>query len=677
MPLIQLQTADYSVGGPLLLEKVDLAIEPGERVCVVGRNGEGKSTLLRLLAGEIVPDDGKLVVQGGLRIARLAQEVPQDTGGSIFDVVAAGLGELGALLAEYHHLIALHDLAGLGAVQAKIEARHGWDLDRRVQQMLARLDLPEDVDFAALSGGMKRRVMLAQALVCNPDLLLLDEPTNHLDIEAIAWLEEFLRGLAASIVFVTHDRSFLRALATRIVEIDRGQVTSWPGDYANYLRRREERLHAQAQANTLFDKKLAQEEVWIRQGIKARRTRNEGRVRDLLALRRERAQRRESSGNAKMTLAAAQASGRKVIEARHVDFAWRQPAALDMPGDRSTDAGAGQVTRPVLADFSTTILRGDRIGVIGPNGSGKSTLLRLLLGDLTPQRGEIVRGTGLSVAYFDQHRAALREDLNALDNVAEGREYIELNGSRKHVLGYLQDFLFSPERARAPITRLSGGERNRLLLARLFAQPSNLLVMDEPTNDLDVETLELLEELLGAYRGTLLLVSHDREFIDNVVTSTLVLEGNGHVGEYVGGYSDWLRQRPGSESATLGSSPARHSGASRNPATLVVREPELKETTLDSGLTSSAVEKRRNDEHGRIPAPKRKRSYKDARELELLPARIEALESEIATRTQAMQEPGFFRQDNAAIVAANSRLAELQAELDAAYTRWQALELQQ
>jgi ATP-binding cassette subfamily F protein uup len=620
MPLLQLQRVDYSVGGPLLLEHVDLTIEPNERVCVVGRNGEGKSTLLRLLAGEIKPDDGEVRVQGGVRVAKLAQEVPQDARGSVFDVVAQGLGDLGILLGRYHHLLAEGDLDALGAVQAQIEAQHGWDLDRRVSQVLERLELPADADFAALSGGMKRRVLLAQALVCAPDVLLLDEPTNHLDVTAIQWLEEFLRSAPFCLVFVTHDRSFLRALATRIVEIDRGQVTSWPGDYDNYLRRREERLHAQAQASALFDKKLAQEEVWIRQGIKARRTRNEGRVRALQAMRRERAQRREMAGTARMTLATAQASGRKVVEAKGVDYAWDD--------------------KVILRGFSTTILRGDRVGILGPNGSGKSTLLKLLLGQLQPQRGTIELGTGLQIAYFDQHRASLREDWNALDNVAEGREYIELDGQRKHVLGYLQDFLFSPERARAPITRLSGGERNRLLLAKLFAQPSNLLVMDEPTNDLDVETLELLEELLAGYQGTLLLVSHDREFIDNVVTSTLVLEGDGRVGEYVGGYTDWLRQRR----------PER-------PVETIKREPEP-----GSAAAPSA------------PSARRKLSYKDARELELLPARIETLENEIAARTQAMHDPEFFRQDGAAITAANQTLAARQAELDAAYQRWQELE---
>jgi ABC transport system ATP-binding/permease protein len=628
MPLIQLQSVDYSVGGPLLLESVDLSIEPHERACVVGRNGEGKSTLLRLLAGEILPDDGEVRMQGGARVARLTQEVPQDTAGSVFDVVAAGLGELGALLAQYHHLIAGGDLVALGTVQTKIEAQHGWDLDRRVQQVLTRLELPEDVEFTALSGGMKRRVLLAQALVRAPDLLLLDEPTNHLDIEAIAWLEEFLRSFAGSIVFVTHDRSFLRALATRIIEIDRGQVTSWPGDYDNYLRRREERLHAQTQANALFDKKLAQEEVWIRQGIKARRTRNEGRVRELEGLRRERAQRRELGGNARMTLATTQASGKKVIEACAVDFAF----------------GA----HIVLRDFSATILRGDRVGIIGPNGSGKSTLLKLLLGQLVPQRGEITLGTALQIAYFDQHRAVLRDDLNALDNVAEGREYIELDGSRKHVLGYLQDFLFSPERARAPITRLSGGERNRLLLAKLFAQPSNLLVMDEPTNDLDIETLELLEELLAAYRGTLLLVSHDRAFLDNVVTSTLVLEGGGRVGEYVGGYSDWLRQRAAPVAGVY---------------------------TFDAGTRADATTNGRDaTPQGSTAAAKRKLSYKDARELEQLPARIDALERDLAGATQAMHDPAFFRQDAEAIATARAAINALQSELEGAYQRWQTLE---
>ena len=623
MSLIQLQRVDFSIGGPLLLQQVDLSIEANERVCIVGRNGEGKSTLMKLIAGELKADDGEVRVQNGVVVARMAQDVPQDTSGSVFDVVSEGLGDLGHLLARYHHLLAEGDMDALGDVQSQIEARHGWDLDRRVTDVLTRLELPSDTDFAALSGGMKRRVLLAQALVRKPDVLLLDEPTNHLDIEAIGWLEGFLRQFDGSIVFVTHDRSFLRALATRIVEIDRGQLTNWPGDYDNYLRRREERLHAEAQANALFDKKLAQEEVWIRQGIKARRTRNEGRVRALKALRVERSQRRELSGNVKMTLANAQASGKKVIELEHVHQSYGGRVLID--------------------NLSTTIMRGDRVGIVGPNGAGKSTLLKIMLGDLKPERGHATLGTGIQIAYFDQHRVQLNDELNALDNVAEGREYIELNGSRKHIIGYLQDFLFSPERARAPITRLSGGERNRLLLAKLFAQPSNLLVMDEPTNDLDVETLELLEELLTEYQGTLLLVSHDREFLDNVVSSTLVLEGGGKVGEYVGGYSDWLRQRP-----ALSAAPA----ATGKPA-------DTKSATPTA-----------------IPAsePKKKLSYKDARELEQLPARIEALEADISARTEAMNDPDFFRQDNAAVMKANEALAALQRDLDAAYARWSELD---
>ncbi|MBA8889745.1 ATP-binding cassette subfamily F protein uup [Dokdonella fugitiva] len=640
MSLVNLVNVDYSVGGPLLLDGVDFAIERNERICVVGRNGAGKSTLLRLVAGELRPDDGELRVQGGVRVAKLAQEVPHDVDGSVFDVVAGALGHLGALLAEFHQLSHHLDVAGntdaLARVQARIEAEHGWDLDRRVTHVLERLELPEEAAFSELSGGMKRRVLLARALVLDPDVLLLDEPTNHLDIEAIAWLERLLLDFAGSVVFVTHDRRFLRALATRIVEIDRGQLTSWPGDYDNYLRRREERLHAEAQANALFDKKLAQEEVWIRQGIKARRTRNEGRVRELEAMRRERAQRRELGGTAKLQVGVAAASGRRVIDMEDVRFGWNG--------------------RVIVDGFSTTILRGDRVGLIGANGSGKTTLLKLLLGQLAPQAGEVRLGTNLEIAYFDQHRAHLREDLSALDNVAEGREYIEVGGARKHALGYLQDFLFSPDRARAPITALSGGERNRLLLAKLFAKPSNLLVMDEPTNDLDVETLELLEELLAAYAGTLLLVSHDRDFLDNVVTSTLALEGGGRVGEYVGGYSDWLRQAPRAAVARI--------GVGKEP--LRDKAPRGRAAT-DAPLAGAAAE-------AKAAPAKRKLSYKESRELEELPARIDALETRIAALGAAMQEPGFYQQDGARIVAANGELATLQGELDAAYARWAELD---
>ncbi|UHQ25087.1 ATP-binding cassette domain-containing protein [Lysobacter sp. 5GHs7-4] len=628
MPLITLQNVDYSVGGPLLLENVALSIEAGERIALIGRNGAGKSTLMRLLSGEILPDDGEVRREGNLRIARLEQEVPHGADGSVFDVVAAGMGELGSWLAQYHHLLhdEVLDTDALAEVQAKIEAAHGWSADQRVVETLARLDLDGDALFARLSGGLKRRVLLARALVSAPDLLLLDEPTNHLDIAAIDWLETFLKGWSGALVFVTHDRRFLRSLATRIVEIDRGQVSSWPGDWDNYLRRREERLNAEAQENARFDKLLAQEEVWIRQGIKARRTRDEGRVRRLKAMRNERAQRRDLTGNVRMDFAQAESSGKKVVEAKGVDFSYAE--------------------RHLVRDLSTTIFRGDRIGLIGPNGSGKTTLIKLLLGQLAPERGEVKLGSNLQVAYFDQYRATLREDWNALENVAEGRDFVEVGGKQKHVIGYLQDFLFTPERARAPITRLSGGERNRLLLAKLFAQPSNLLVMDEPTNDLDVETLELLEELLGDYPGTLLLVSHDRDFLDNVVTSTLVMQDGeeGRVGEYVGGYSDWLRQRPQAAAATGAPKPAASPAA-------------------------------RTETPAAAPAaPKRKLSYKDARELEQLPALIETLETKLAELGERMNDAGFYQQGAAAINAHNEALAKTQAELDHAYARWAELD---
>jgi len=616
--LLSIRNLDYSVGGPLLLENVNLEIDHAERIALVGRNGAGKSTLLKLIAGEIEADDGRVIPGDGIRITRLRQEVPNQASGTVFDQVAEGLGELGSLLAEFHHLAT--DGAHpdrLAAVQARIEAAGGWDLEQRVESILARLDLDGDAEFSALSGGMKRRVLLGQALVRQPDLLLLDEPTNHLDIEAIEWLEDFLRGFPGSLVFVTHDRRFLKNLATRIVEIDRGQVTSWPGDWDNYLRRVEERLHAEELENQRFDKQLAEEEVWIRQGIKARRTRNEGRVRALKKMRRERAERRERVGQANIQVATAGKSGRKVIEVSNIDFAW---------GDQV-----------IVRDFSTLILRGDRIGLIGPNGSGKTTLLKLLLGELQPERGEVRPGTGLEIAYFDQQRAVLRDDWTAAENVAEGRDFVEMDGQRKHIIGYLQDFLFTPERARAPITRLSGGERNRLLLARLFARPSNLLVMDEPTNDLDVETLELLEERLAEYPGTLLLVSHDREFMDNVVTSTLVMEGKGQVGEYVGGYSDWLRQRP---------------------------DPAPPSVTPETTKPKPARKK---------PTPA-KLSYKLARELEQLPEKVEALEAEIERIGERLNDPDFYRQAPEEIARINAKARDLQQELDQAYQRWEALE---
>ncbi len=625
MPLLQLLKVDLSVGGPKLLDGVDFSIDTRERVCIVGRNGMGKTTLLRLIAGDIRADDGEVRVSGGVRIAKLDQDVPREMPGDVFDVVAEALGDIGQLIAEFHHLIDHGDTGGarFSDVQAAIDTRGGWNLDQRVTQTLERLDLPGSAIFASLSGGMKRRVLMARALVTQPDILLLDEPTNHLDLEAIDALEALLLNFSGSVIFVTHDRRFLRALATRIVEIDRGSLTSWPGDYDNYLRRREERLHAESQINAHFDRKLAEEEVWIRQGIRARRTRSEGRVRALEAMRRERTQRREQQGKVNLGVSQAAPSGKRVAEARDLRFAF---------GDR------------VLVDgLTTTIQRGDRIGIIGPNGVGKTTLIRLLLGDLTPTSGEIVLGTNLEVAYFDQHRIALNESQNALDNVAGGSDSVEVNGQRKHIIGYMQDFLFTPERARAPITKLSGGERNRLLLAKLFARPANLIVMDEPTNDLDIETLELLEELLASWPGTLLIVSHDRDFLDAVVTSTLVFEGDGRVQEYVGGYSDWVRQR----------------------ATIDARKSEAATSTPAPAAATIAANS---------PAPKKKLPFKEQRELADLPKRIEQLESELAALDAAMLEPAFYQKGTDAITAANLERANKQQALDTAYARWQELD---
>src|SRR5512136_451834 len=529
MPLISLQNITVGFGGPLLLEGVDLQIEPGERVCLVGRNGTGKSTIMRVITGEIKPDGGMVVSQQGLRTALLTQEVPNDIRASVFDVVAGAFGEQGRLLADYHHVSARlsHDhseklMAELEDVQLRFEAAGGWQMQQKVEEILTRLQLPEDAEFPELSGGLKRRVLLAKALAGQPDLLLLDEPTNHLDIVSIAWLEEFLLSYGGTLLFVTHDRALLQKLATRIIDLDRGRLTSWPGSYRAYLELKQAALDAESVENAKFDKKLAAEEVWIRQGVKARRTRNEGRVRALKELRRVRSERREKIGTANIQMQDAERTGKLVIEAKGVSF--------------------GYGGKPVISGLSTTIIRGDKIGIIGPNGSGKTTLLKLLLGDLKPQQGTIRLGTNIEVAYLDQHRAQLDDEKTVQDNVAYGSNYVTVNGNNRHVIGYLQDFLFAPARARSPVKVLSGGERNRLLLAKLFTKPSNVLVLDEPTNDLDIETLDLLEELLMEYPGTVLLVSHDREFLNNVVTSTLVLEGDGSVAEYVGGYDDWLRQ---------------------------------------------------------------------------------------------------------------------------------------
>jgi ATP-binding cassette subfamily F protein uup len=631
MPLISLRSVGLSYGHPPLLEDIGFSLERGERACLIGRNGTGKSTLLKIVAGEVQPDAGQRWVADGVTVARLTQEVPDTTSGRVFDLVAAGLGEVGALVGAYHELSRrldhgdqqapnlLHRLADL---QHRLEAGGGWEIEQRTEQTISRLGLDPEADFTALSGGLQRRVMLAQALVRRPDVLLLDEPTNHLDIDAIEWLEGFLPELPGALLFVTHDRVFLRRLATRILELDRGRLTDWPGDYENYLRRREERLHAEAAANARFDRKLSEEEVWIRQGIRARRTRNEGRVRALKAMREERRQRREQVGEARFRLAHGERSGRLVVEAEGVGYSWDG--------------------KPVVRGLDTLILRGDKVGIIGPNGAGKTTLLRLLLGALEPDEGRIRRGTNLQVAYFDQLRAQLDEDKTVRDNVAGGSDKVTVGDKPRHVLSYLKDFLFSPERSQQPVRALSGGERNRLLLARLFARPANLLVMDEPTNDLDAETLELLEELLADYQGTLLLVSHDRALLNAVVTSSLVFEGDGLVREYVGGYDDWLRQRP---------PPARPADTSRE--------------------TRPAKPPRPN---ARPEAKGKRLSYKDRRDLEALPERIEWLEAEQGRLQAQMASPDFYRRPGEEIAQAKERLTALEEDLAGAYERWESLE---
>jgi ATP-binding cassette subfamily F protein uup len=613
-----LRNIELAFGSEPLLEQASCAVDSGERVCLLGRNGAGKSTLLKLIAGELSPDSGEVRTDATTRIASLPQDVPDGLGGSVRSVVLSALGDAGALFEEHQRAAARGELDRLHAVQQRIDAAGAWDLAPRVERTLSRLDLEPDGAFESLSGGLKRRVLLARALVAEPDLLLLDEPTNHLDVEAIEWLEHLMLGWRGALLFTTHDRRLLERVATRILELDRGRLSSWPGDYANYLRRREEREHAQGQANAAFERVLAEEELWIRQGIRARRTRNEGRVRRLLQMRRERAERRDAQGRVRFEAQAAGASGRKVVEARA--------------------ASVGYGAAPVIRDLDLLIERGERIGIIGPNGSGKTTLLNLLLGRLAPDAGEVVVGTRLQVAYFDQHRALLEPERSVAHSVADGSDFVTGSGGRKHVIGYLADFLFSAARARSPVKSLSGGARARLALARLFATPSNLLVMDEPTNDLDLETLELLEERLLDYPGTLLLVSHDRSFLDNVITSTLVLEGAGRVGAYVGGYADWLRQR------------------------------------ADPGAPDEAPAKAR----AAPPAPRtsapRKLGYREQRELDALPARIEALEAVLAELHARMADPAFYRGEGKTIAAARAELAALEADLEGCFARWAELD---
>jgi len=625
MALLTLRGINLGFGGHNLLDSLNLQIDKQERLCLLGRNGEGKSTLMKVIAGIIKVDEGSIERQQGLKVAYLTQDVPSDISGSLYDVVASGLDKAGDLLTQYHHAVINvtehannRNMAELERIQHELESVNGWEIGQQIDTTLSMLQLPPDEEFSAQSGGLKRRVLLARALVTQPDLLLLDEPTNHLDIEAINWIEEFLLSWNGSLLFVTHDRAFLRNLATRIIELDRGKLTSWPGDYDNYLIRKQESLDAEEKENALFDKKLALEEKWIRQGIKARRTRNEGRVRALKALREERSQRRELSGTVNMKITEQDRSGKIVIEADDISYRYEN--------------------QPIVKHFSTTIMRGDRIGIIGPNGVGKTTLIHLLLGKLKSQEGSVKQGTKLDIAYFDQHRSELDDNKSVRDNLAEGTDNIEINGKSKHVMSYLSDFLFAPNRANSPVSTLSGGERNRLMLAKLFTQPFNMLVMDEPTNDLDVETLELLEELLLEYKGTLLLVSHDRAFLNNVVTSTLFFEGNGQVDEYFGDYNDLLRQK---------------SVAHKNP----------KEKSVEK-KSKNKIEKNKS----------KKLSYKDQRELDELPKLIESLDKEQEQLTNAMAEADFFQQDKDVIAQATTRLTEVEMELETAYERWEILE---
>ncbi|NTU42336.1 MAG: ATP-binding cassette domain-containing protein [Nitrospirales bacterium] len=624
MSLLSLRDIRLAFGGPELLDGVSLQIEPGERVCLVGRNGAGKSSLMRIITGEMTPDSGEVIRQQGVTIASLSQVVPRNLSGTVFEVVAGGLGGMVDLLSDYHNLSnrLSHNgdealLSELERVQHQIETSGGWQMQQQVDTVITRLGLDPDADVSGLSGGTTRRVLLGRALVSHPDLLLLDEPTNHLDISSISWLEEFLLDFPGSILFITHDRRFLQTLATRIIELDRGRVSDWPGNYTTYLERRQAQLDAEATQNALFDKKLAQEEAWVRQGIKARRTRNEGRVRALKEMRKERRARRELTGSVSMKLNEAERSGKIVFEAETACFSYEG--------------------KTVIQDFSSTITKGDKIGIIGPNGSGKTTLLNIILGSLEPQTGSVRRGTNLQVAYFDQHRMQLDDERSVADNVADGNQYVTINGKTQHIMGYLADFLFPADRARSPIKVLSGGERNRALLAKLFTQPSNVLVMDEPTNDLDTDTLDLLEELLQEYDGTVLLVSHDREFLNNVVTSTIAFDTDGRFREYVGGYDDWLMQRP---------------------SETVIK----KEKTVKQERPRTQKEKPRT------------LSFKEKKELEALPGLIESLETERETLFVFLGNPDSYKEDPAKITAAKARIEELEPEIATAYERWETLE---
>lgn len=627
MPLLRLSNVSIAYGTHALLNNADFQLDAGERVGLLGRNGEGKSTLMKIIAGNIQADHGEIWRQPELRLAWLEQtpELPDDA--TIYDAVAGGLGELGEWITRYHALsltMSYDDnkaLTELGDLQHKLETHNGWHFQQRVETTLSKLDLPGDLKINGLSGGWKRRVALARALVIEPEVLLLDEPTNHLDFESITWLEEQLLNFQGAVLFVTHDRSFLQKLATRIIDLDRGNLVSWQGSYDDFLTRKAAALEDEANQNAEFDKKLADEEVWIRQGVKARRTRNEGRVRALEKLRNERAQRRNTQGTSKMSLDRGDASGKKVIEVDNISFAY---------GDRQ-----------IIKQFSALVQRGDKIGLIGANGAGKSTLLKLLLKQLEPDSGTVEQGTRLEIAYFDQLRDQLDPEMTVADTVADGNDFVEIAGNQRHVMSYLGDFLFAPARARSPVKSLSGGEKNRLLLARLFTKPSNLIVMDEPTNDLDLETLELLEEKLVAFDGTLLLVSHDRAFLDNVVTSVFVLDGSGKVDEFVGGYSDWMNY------------------------TKQAKQAETPKVAKQEKPVASSPP--------RAPT-KKKLSYKEQQELSNTPNLISALEDKQAALTQLVSAPEFYKQDQSIVAKTLDELKQIDLQLEQAYQRWDELE---
>lgn len=638
MAILTLHNISLAFGDRPLLKDLDFTLDKGDRVALIGRNGEGKSSLLKVILGDVIPDDGEIVIDRGYRIASLSQEIPRDLTQTVYDVVAEGIPDVGQKLVQYHQLLSLPEdqmnLDQLGRLQQEIDALDGWSLDQKVMTIITQLALPKDEIIANLSGGWIRRVLLGKALVSEPDLLLLDEPTNHLDIDAILWLEEMLlKNYSGALLFITHDRQFLGKIANKIIELDRGVLSEFPGDYQNYQRRKEEMSHAENQERALFDKRLAEEEVWIRQGIKARRTRNEGRVRALKAMREQFSERISKQGTAKLNFEEGQESGKRVISADNISYSI---------GDKE-----------IIHNFSATLMRGDRIGLIGPNGAGKSTLLKLLFQQLEPQTGKVEVGTKLEIAYFDQLRSALDLEKSVIDNVAEGSDFIEINGKKQHIIGWLQDFMFTPEKARSPVKALSGGERNRLLLAKLFAKPANVIVLDEPTNDLDIETLEVLEELLLSFEGTLLIVSHDRAFIDKTVTSTLVFEGKGNISQYVGGYTDWLESQESQKYFV-------------NTST----EQQGKTDKKDKKIPMADKKEPENE----VRVQKIKLSYKETRELEALPQLLETLEEEINVLSQQTQNSDFYTKDHLEQTKVLDALADKNDELEKAFMRWEELE---